>query len=199
MTQIQQIEQLAMMQVDFCGFIFYKKSPRYVLNHLTLNKVKSIQNIQKVGVFVNDSAEEILEIGKKANLDFIQLHGDESVETGKQISEQIPVIQVFSVNSESTDIQHKINEWKEVATYFLFDTKTPKYGGSGKKFDWQILSELHIPKPYFLSGGIDAKTELDFQSWKNPPFALDINSKFEVEPGVKDVEIVKEFQKQIKE
>ena len=215
LTKSDQIEELVSLKIDFLGFIFYKKSPRYVMNSLDLEEIKAIKHIGKVGVFVNESVEKIIEISEKANLNFIQLHGDESddfiSELKKELNPEIKLIKVFRIGSERENLKSKIQNLKYEVDYFLFDTDSKSFGGTGKSFDWQILNDLEINKPYFLSGGISLENIDDLQNFvkvnqsKNKtltklvskPFALDINSKFEIEPGNKNLEKIKEFQSRI--
>lgn len=202
-TQIEQAVALNQLHIDFVGFIFYKKSPRYILNHLTENDIKNIKgNYKKTGVFVNASTEEILKTATACELDYIQLHGDESPDICKRISSEKPVIKSFGVK-DATNLNEKIKAYSDNVDYFIFDTSSKNHGGTGRKFDWNILQKLHINKPYFLSGGIDDKDIADIHSLTNSDagkylFSLDINSKFEITPGVKDVEKIRRFMQQLK-
>ena len=197
LTKLDQIEELISLKADFLGFIFYKKSPRYVLDSLTLEEIKAIKHSGKVGVFVNESIEQIIEISEKAKLNFIQLHGDESdefiSELREQLSPEIKIIKVFRIGTELENLKFKIQNLKSNVDYFLFDTDSKSFGGTGNSFDWQILNEVEIPKPYFLSGGISEENIENIKLLKRKPFALDINSKFEIEPGNKNINKIKEF------
>ena len=197
LTKLDQIEELISLKADFLGFIFYKKSPRYVLDSLTLEEIKAIKHSGKVGVFVNESIEQIIEISEKAKLNFIQLHGDESdefiSELREQLSPEIKIIKVFRIGTELENLKFKIQNLKSNVDYFLFDTDSKSFGGTGNSFDWQILNEVEIPKPYFLSGGISEENIENIKLLKQKPFALDINSKFEIEPGNKDIEKIVNF------
>lgn len=197
LTKLDQIEELTALKADFLGFIFYKKSPRYVLDSLDLEEIKAIKHTGKVGVFVNESLEKIIEISEKAGLNFIQLHGDESddfiSELRKKLNPEIKIIKVFRIGTDLENLKFKIQNLKSDVDYFLFDTDSKAFGGTGKTFKWQILNELEIPKPYFLSGGISPINFNDIQNIRQHPFALDINSKFEIEAGNKDLEKIKNF------
>lgn len=197
LTKTDQIHELISMKVDFLGFIFYKKSPRYVLNHLSLSEISGIKHSGKVGVFVNESVENIVAISEDTTLNYIQLHGDEEEnfidELRNKLNKEIKIIKVFRVGNESGNLKFKIQNLKSDVDYFLFDTDSKAFGGTGKTFNWQILNELEIPKPYFLSGGISPINFNDIQNIRQHPFALDINSKFEIEAGNKDLEKIKNF------
>lgn len=198
LTQLDQIRKLVALQIDFLGFIFYKKSPRFVLNYLTLEEIKSTNHHGKVGVFVNENLEKIVEIAEKAKLNFIQLHGDESekfiIELREKFNPEIAIIKVIRVGNEtSNEIQKTINNQPSIVNYLLFDTDSKAFGGTGKLFDWNILNDLKIDKPYFLSGGISEENINQLAIIKNQPFALDINSKFEIEAGNKNLEKIKKF------
>ena len=216
LTKMDQIQELISMNVDFLGFIFYGKSPRFVLNHLSLEGISAINHQKKVGVFVNETIEKIVEISEKANLNFIQLHGDEDEDFTKRLrqslSEKVEIIKVIRVGNQKTEeLKKTINHQPSTINYFLFDTDSKAFGGTGKSFDWQLLNEIEIPKPYYLSGGISLENIKNLQNFVkvnmsenktltklNTPFALDINSKFETEPGIKNLEKIKTFKSLLK-
>lgn len=198
LTQLDQIRELVALKIDFLGFIFYEKSPRYVLNHLNLKEIAEIPHFRKVGVFVNESIKAIVEIASEAQLDIIQLHGDEDekfmLQLRQLIGENIKIIKVIRIGNQSSDeLQKTINQQPTTINYLLFDTDSKAFGGTGKSFDWNILNEIKIPLPYFLSGGISLENFHEVKTINHQPFALDINSKFEIEPGIKDLEKIKEF------
>ena len=197
LTKTDQIHELISMKIDFLGFIFYEKSPRYVLNHLSLSQISGIKHSGKVGVFVNESVENIVAIAEDTALNYIQLHGDEEEnfidELRNKLNKETKIIKVFRVGKEFENLKFKIQNLKSDVDYFLFDTDSKAFGGTGKTFNWQILNELDIPKPYFLSGGISPENCKDIRNIKQQPFALDINSKFETEAGNKDLEKIKNF------
>ena len=201
LTKLDQIVELVQMNIDFLGFIFYEKSPRYVLNALTLNEIKSIQHRGKVGVFVNENIPTILEISEKAGLNYIQLHGDENedfiIELRQNLKEEVKIIKVFRIpiviprNEESQRFFTSLLAVQNDIDYVLFDTDSKSFGGAGKTFDWQILNELEINIPYFLSGGISEENIENIKQLELQPFALDINSKVEIEPGNKNINKIK--------
>lgn len=203
LTRLNQIKELIELKVDFLGFIFYKKSPRYVLNHLSLEQILEINHQGKVGVFVNEDLEKIIEISEQAKLNFIQLHGDETEdfisELRQKLNPKIGIIKVIRIgNQTSEELQKIINPQPTTINYLLFDTDSKAFGGTGKTFDWNILNEIKISKPYFLSGGISLENVEDLKNINQKPIALDINSKFEIEAGNKDLEKIKEFLSLIK-
>lgn len=203
LTKLNQIKELIDLKVDFLGFIFYEKSPRYVLNHLSLEQISEINHQAKVGVFVNEDLEKIIEISGQADLNFIQLHGDETEEfiseLRQKLNPEIGIIKVIRVGSQtSEELQKTINQQPITLNYLLFDTDSKAFGGTGKTFDWEILNEMEIPIPYFLSGGISLENIHQLSTINHQPIALDINSKFEIEPGNKDLEKIKEFIKLLK-
>jgi len=203
LTKLNQIQELISMNIDFLGFIFYEKSPRFVLNHLSLEEISEINHQGKVGVFVNESIEKITEISEKANLNFIQLHGDEDEEFVKRLrlklSKNIKIIKVIRIGNQSFDeLQKTINQQPSTVNYLLFDTDSKAFGGTGKTFDWQILNEIEIPIPYFLSGGISLENLENLKILNQKPLVLDINSKFETEPGIKNLEKIKTFKSLLK-
>ena len=198
LTKLVQIEELVSLKTDFLGFIFYKKSPRYVLDSLDLEEIKSIKHQGKVGVFVNESLQQIIEISEKTELNYIQLHGDESdefiSELRKKLNAEIGIVKVIRIGNQSKDeIQKTVNYQLSTINYLLFDTDSKSFGGTGKSFNWQILNELEITKPYFLSGGILEENIENIKLLTQKPFALDINSKFEVEPGNKNIAKIVNF------
>ena len=203
LTKINQIQELISLNTDFLGFIFYEKSPRFVLNHLSLEEISEINHQGKVGVFVNETVEKISEISEKAKLSFIQLHGDEDekfiLQLRQILGNNIKIIKVIRIGNQSFDeLQKTINQQPSTVNYLLFDTDSKAFGGTGKTFDWQILNEIEIPIPYFLSGGISLENIHQRSTINHQPLALDINSKFEIEPGNKNLEKIKIFKSLLK-
>ena len=203
LTKIDQIQELISMNVDFLGFIFYEKSPRFVLNHLSLKEISEINHQGKVGVFVNESIKAIVEITTESQLDIIQLHGNENekfiLQLRQILGNNIKIIKVIRIGNQSFDeLQKTINQQPSTVNYLLFDTDSKAFGGTGKTFDWQILNEIEIPIPYFLSGGISLENIHQLSTINHQPLALDINSKFETEPGIKDLEKIKNFTQIVK-
>ncbi len=184
----QNISALNSLGIDYLGFIFYPKSPRYMADVLPPSFLELVpEHIKKVGVFVNESAENMIELGKKFHLQVLQLHGNETPETCQQVKDAgFEVFKVFSVGEEFDFATTE--PYNEVADYFLFDTKTPEHGGSGKQFNWEMLYKYKGNKPFFLSGGIGPGDAMAIRRFNHPQFfGIDLNSKFETEPGMKDV------------
>jgi len=196
MTEIDQVKQLDAMGVDFAGFIFYPKSPRYVLRHLAGEQVKKARlRLGKVGVFVNASYDEVMKQVDSFGLDMIQLHGDETPRLCEQLASYITVIKVFRLG-ENDPVDWIIKPYQDSCDMFLFDTEGVGYGGTGKKFNWETLKPAHIDKLFFLSGGIELGDVERLKAFEREPvarklFAIDINSKFETSPGVKDLKKVR--------
>jgi phosphoribosylanthranilate isomerase len=199
LTNIDQFNQLDELGVDFGGFIFYPKSPRYVFKHLprmTIKKAKG-KKINKVGVFVNEVAEEVIRAVDDCGLYLVQLHGDETPRYCEKIANYVSVIKAFRIR-EDDDILWKIKDYQEAADMFLFDTAGTGYGGTGQQFDWEKLAALEIRKPFFLSGGIGPEDVAAIQRFTNLPvakdlFAVDVNSKFETAPGIKNMQRIESF------
>jgi phosphoribosylanthranilate isomerase len=197
MKDPQNIKDLVKLPIDLIGLIFYEKSPRYV-GDLDAKIMEIVPpSIQKTGVFVNASIKTILDRVQQYGLQVVQLHGDESPAFCRELKRHgIRVIKAFSI--EEADDLARCVFYENVCDYFLFDTKTPQYGGSGKKFDWRILAFYQGETPFFLSGGIgveeaEAIHQLDFPQL----YAVDLNSKFEILPGLKDIGKIQQFVSQI--
>jgi phosphoribosylanthranilate isomerase len=184
---------------DYLGFIFYPKSKRFVGSDFSEETLTLVpETIQKAGVFVDETPEKVLEICKHLNLDVAQLHGNETPEYCRKIQNSgITVFKAFSVD-ESFDFE-QLNNYFGVCDYFLFDTKGHLPGGTGQKFNWQLLEKYTGSVPFFLSGGIgpdDLEAVLQFS---HPQlFGIDINSGFEISPALKDVVKVKKFIQEIR-
>lgn len=190
------ILEVSKLLPDYMGFIFWEKSSRFFDSEIP-NLPKSIQ---KVGVFVNETLEEIISKIKKYDLNLIQLHGNESVAFCESLKEEkVKIIKVFSVND---DFDFSILEpFETVCDYFLFDTKGKLPGGNGIVFDWKVLEKYPSTKPFFLSGGIgidEIQSIQELLKTNLPIHAIDINSKFEIEPGLKNIQLLKDFKTHIK-
>lgn len=187
LKSLENIGGLTRLGLDYMGFIFYPKSPRFMMETIPPSFMKELEGIKKVGVFVNETADLVAEVAKKFHLDTVQLHGKETPETCKTLKDK--GFEIFKVFSVGEDFDFSDTEaYVEVADYFLFDTKTPQHGGSGKKFNWDVLYNYKLDKPFILSGGIGPDDVSEIKRFNHPKMAgIDLNSKFETEPGVKDV------------
>jgi len=195
----ENIEAISTLKPDFMGFIFYPKSPRFAepLDVLALKKLPF--SIKKIGVFVNENLENILTIAFTYKLDGVQLHGTELVDMCKELkSAGYIVIKAFPI-AEAYNFK-VTKDYEGACDYFLFDTKTDAFGGSGVKFNWSMLDEYVGKTPFLLSGGIasdDAEAILKIEHSK---FAgVDLNSKFELKPGLKDQQKLKIFLNNLKQ
>ncbi len=182
------ILEVASLRPDYMGFIFYKGSKRFVGDDFEMPEIDS--SIKKVGVFVNEQLEIVYDKINRYKLDFVQLHGNESPE----FCEHLPgsnIIKAFGV-SEAFDFS-ALEEYTPFCKYFLFDSIAGQTGGSGKKFNWAILSAYQLDIPYFLSGGIGPGDKHLVEKASQDPYlcTIDVNSKFEIEPGLKDVSKLK--------
>lgn len=205
------ISQVADLRPDYLGFIFYKKSARHVSSSIP----ELPESIKKVGVFVDENLEDVIEQINKHQLQAVQLHGKESPEYCDALRHaelvsvshkknlkpvHVEIIKVFSIKNEFNF--EVLKPYEEVCDYFLFDTKGKLPGGNGYTFNWNVLNNYPSTKPFFLSGGIGLDQVEDIKKFKQSEastycYALDVNSKFEVEPGLKSIEKLKEFKKSL--
>jgi len=196
-TQFKQLQQLEALNIDYAGLIFYKDSPRYMGDKITGKQVKDADfDIKKVGVFVNPGYSELLDAIDEYGLDIVQLHGNETPEMCEELSAEVEVIKAFRVEAGTTNIDEMVADYDAVCDYYLFDTAGLKesFGGTGQQFDWGILKKAKIEKPFFLSGGIGPDDAAKVKAFKHPDFfAVDVNSKFELSPGLKDMAAVLKF------
>ncbi len=193
------IHDVAGLGPDLLGFNFYSVSPRYcgeVLKPADLSGLPFSPG--KAGIFVNTFIDDIVAIFRRYNLDYVQLHGGETAAFCEQISlSGIPVIKAFHVD-EQFDFR-QLKPYIPFTRSFLFDTPTVNYGGSGKRFNWELLKRYDLGHPFFLSGGIGPGDAEDLLAFNHPALAgVDVNSRFESEPGLKDPEILGAFIRKIK-
>lgn len=189
------IEAVVKLRPDFMGFILYDKSARYYEGQLP----EIPKSIQKVGVFVNADLTDLRNTIEAFDLDIVQLHGNESPEFCRDLNE-IKVIKVFSIKDEF-DFS-LLKPYEEVCDYYLFDTKGELPGGNGYVFDWNVLKNYPSTKPYFLSGGIGLDELENIKEFKHSSaskycYAVDVNSKFEIEPGMKKIEELEKFKHEL--
>lgn len=183
------IQALVGLPIDYIGFIFYAQSSRFVATQANCTIPLSIK---KVGVFVNASLDEIKEKIEQYDLQVVQLHGDESPAFCKEV--QALGIETFKAFGVDSDFEwESIKGYEEVVDYFLFDTKSNAYGGTGQTFNWDKLKENPYPKPYLLSGGISIENIQDAAQFEDDRLVgLDLNSKFETLPAVKNIDLLKQ-------
>ena len=210
-TQLKQLQQLDGLNIDFAGLIFYKDSPRYLGDKIAKDELKESDfDVKKTGVFVDAEMIDMLDAIDEYGLDVIQLHGNENPEVCADLSEEVEVIKVFHIGDGKVNIDEMVAPYDEVCDYYLFDTsplpaspggggaKAALPGGTGKKFDWKILAKAKIEKPFFISGGISLEDVPAIKKFKHPDFyGIDINSKFEKEPGVKDMGLVLKLKQEL--
>ena len=215
MRDARNIREVSQLGVDMIGMIFYPKSPRYVemqSSHAGIIpdyakegiNIKSAKSPARVGVFVDDMVQNIVTRVVNYHLDYVQLHGNEPREMCENlrltldpdIRPGIKIIKAISV-SDASDIQ-KYKEYVGAVDLFLFDTKCKTVGGSGRQFDWQVLEQYDGEVPFLLSGGIGPEDASRLHAFHHPKcIGIDLNSRFEIEPGVKDVEKLKGFLNEI--
>lgn len=194
MRETSNIAHLQLLSPDYMGFIFYEKSKRYAGDTLEPSALSALnKSIERVGVFVNASNEEIAERITSFHLDLVQLHGDETPEQCRALKQQgISVIKAFAVDG-SFDFGMTA-PYEAVCDYFLFDTKGEGYGGTGKTFDWEVLKQYNNKVPFFLSGGVDVDSVSKIRELQGLNIhAIDINSRFETEPGIKNIDKIRQF------
>jgi phosphoribosylanthranilate isomerase len=186
----ENIKAVAALQPDYVGFIFYGKTPRFA-GDLPVDVLAEIPaGINKVAVFVNETAENIRSVIDKYDFDFIQLHGNETPAFCKSLKDDAIIIKAFGID-KNFDFE-QLKRYKNKADMFLFDTKTDIHGGSGETFDWSMLDKYDMDIPFFISGGLSPENIEDAMSITHPAFyGVDLNSKFEVSPGLKDIDKLK--------
>ena len=197
---LHQLQEISTLPADLTGLIFYPASPRSVIGYLTAADVKAYKSAaHKVGVFVNESAENILKTVEDYGLDKVQLHGDETVVECSQISDHVNLIKAFRIEDLQTDIDKMVKPYEDVCDFYLFDkSSSGVYGGTGQKFNWSVLENASINKPFFLSGGITTEDVELLKNFSHPFFyGIDINSRFEISPGIKNIEMIKSFMQQL--
>ena len=195
----ENILQIASLKPDYLGFIFWEKSARFFDGILP----EFPKSIQKVGVFVDADLDEIISKINQHDLDLVQLHGNESASFCKELKLiNIPIIKAFSVDSDF-DFE-KLSNYDEVCDYFLFDTKGKLPGGNGSVFDWNLLENYKLSTPYFLSGGIGLQEVTNIEEFIKSDISkycvtIDVNSKFEIQPGLKNEKEILKFKKMLNE
>jgi phosphoribosylanthranilate isomerase len=201
-TSVKQLKQLDGLNIDYAGMIFYKGSSRYAGDKIAKEELKGADlDIKKVGVFVNPEMIDVLDAIDEYGLDAVQLHGDESPEMCEDLGSEVEVIKAFRIGNGDENIDKLVEPYDDVCDFYLFDTavKNGEPGGTGQQFDWSVLNKSRIEKPFFLSGGISLDDAAKIKAFRHSDFyGIDINSKFEKEPGVKDMALVLQFLQALK-
>jgi phosphoribosylanthranilate isomerase len=192
LRESENIQEVSVLSPDYMGFIFYKNSPRYVPDDFVMPDISN--SIQKLGVFVNEVPDRILQLVKKHRFNFVQLHGDEVIEDCEVLKQnEIKVIKAFSIHNQF-DFK-LLDRYQAVVDYLLFDTKGKYYGGNAQPFDWAMLRKYNQKIPFFLSGGL---TKYNIQYVRDildmNIHALDLNSGVELSPGLKSVTKIRDIQ-----
>ncbi|TCS87844.1 phosphoribosylanthranilate isomerase [Anseongella ginsenosidimutans] len=200
MRGAENIREAAILRPDYMGFIYYRKSPRYVGDNFKPVWGPEMEGVRKTAVFVNEPLESVQEIVNCLQFEAVQLHGEESpAYCGELKQAGMEVLKAFGI-APGFDFR-QLEAYEQVADFFLFDAKTSAYGGSGKSFAWEQLMEYTGSKPFFLSGGLDTdnvKLAVDAAA-ELPLYALDLNSRFESAPGVKNIQKLTEAIRLIKQ
>ncbi|TCJ13756.1 phosphoribosylanthranilate isomerase [Flaviaesturariibacter flavus] len=194
LTSAAQMEQAYELGADYVGMVLYKGSKRSLLPVLEREKeaIRAL-TVAKVGVFVNEDCDRILDLADQLGLTSIQLHGNESPEFCDTVRQRVNIIKAFRISS-GTDIDELVKPYHGVCDFFLFDTQGETYGGTGQAFDWGLLEKPLVDKLFFLSGGIGPGDVQKVRDFYHPfHFGIDINSRFETAPGVKDMALVASF------
>lgn len=198
MREFDNVSDVAALKPDYMGFIFYPESPRFVktMAYELMCMAKSFY-VEPVAVFVNVSAVSVLKYAEMYGFSNVQLHGNETPETCIALREEgLKVIKAFSIDN-CLDLE-ETKFYRDCCDYFLFDTKTSSYGGSGSKYNWRVLQKYNGSTPFFLSGGIGPNDADSILAFEHPGFlGIDINSRFETRPGLKDIQLLKSFINQL--
>ena len=196
MRDAENIREVEALGIDMMGFIFWPKSKRYVSECPTY-----LPKCKRVGVFVDEDIEQVQRIAKDYALDIIQLHGSESPDYILQLGSvcgDIATIKAFNIATIDDFAQTK--PYEGVVDYFLFDAKAQLPGGNGEKFDWSVLTDYHGETHFLLSGGIGLDDAERITTFHHPKcIGIDLNSRFEITPGLKDVNKLREFIKTIQQ
>lgn len=186
------IPEVADLQPDYLGFVFYEKSARNFENEMPIIN----SNIKKVGVFVNDKISMISKKVEEFGLNVIQLHGNESENYCQELKRLHPETEIWKAFSVDEKFDFDLLKFYKSIDKILFDTKGENPGGNGQKFNWEMLENLKLGKPFILSGGIsleDVESIKNLKEKNSDLVTIDINSRFEIEPGRKDLELIKNF------
>ena len=188
MREADNIHEVEALGVDWLGLIFWPKSSRYVSEHPDYLP----QHAKRVGVFVDEALDTVKKKADAYVLDLIQLHGSESPDYIRALKASCSIIKAFSI--ATADDLEQTKDYEGLADYFLFDTKGPSVGGNGVQFNWDVLKDYHGQTPFLLSGGIGPDDAERIQAFHHPQcIGIDLNSRFELSPGLKDINKLKQF------
>ena len=190
MREAQNIRDVEALGIDWMGFIFWEKTKRNVASKPSYLP----KRCKRVGVFVDADIDFIEQKQKDFGLNIIQLHGKESPEFCKMVKKRLGTTVMKAFSFKTAEDVTKTDEYEGACDYFLFDTPTPNAGGSGKMFDWSLLDSYKGSTPFILSGGIGIGSVEALKAFSHDKWAgIDVNSKFEVEPALKDAELLRSF------
>lgn len=191
-TSLKQLQQLDGLNVDYAGLVFDENSPRYAGNSFEADEIEDADlDITAVGIFKDMEYEDIMEMVEKYDLNIVQLNGDETPELCEELNEDVDVIKKIKIGPDTESVDALIADYDNVCDYYIFDNET---GETDKKFDWKKLEKAKIEKPFFLSGGIGPEDAAAVKKFRHPDFlGVNINTRFEKQPGVKDMALVLKF------
>ena len=188
MREADNIREVEALGVDWLGLIFWPKSSRYVSERPDYLP----QHVKRVGVFVDENLDTVRKKADDYALDLIQLHGSESPDYIRALKASCSIIKAFSI--ATADDLEQTKDYEGLVDYFLFDTKGPSVGGNGVQFNWDVLKDYHGKTPFLLSGGIGPDDAERIQAFHHPQcIGIDLNSRFELSPGLKDINKLKQF------
>lgn len=199
LTSLEDARFVSGALAHFLGFIFYEKSPRFIDPAQAGAIINWIEGPQNVGVFVNQPMDDVNMIARQTGIDIVQLHGNESPEYCSLVEK--PVIKAIHIAPATTgpDLEKSVTSYLEVVDYFLFDTKVEgQWGGTGQTFDWSLIQDLTEGLPFFLSGGLDASNVREACRDVHP-YAVDLSSGLELEPGIKDYDKIEDFMNEMRD
>lgn len=199
LTNLEDARFVSGALADYLGFIFYEKSPRYVEPAEAGAIINWLEGPKKVGVFVNQSIDEVNDIARQTGVDLVQLHGDEPEHYCSLIEKPIIKVLHISGDEDADELQDMVDRYEDHVSYYLFDTKADGlWGGTGKTFDWSLIEGLQINAPYFLSGGLKPDN-VKKAITETKPYGIDISSGLEAEPGLKDFGKVEDLMDSMRE
>jgi phosphoribosylanthranilate isomerase len=197
MTDPANVEEVAQLKPEYLGFILYKGSPRYVDIETAARLSRNIPStIMKAGVLVNETLENAVSIAHTGIFDLLQLHGDETVEYCARLSEEMSIMKAFRISDR---LPYVIGDYLPFCKMFLFDSSGEKFGGTGIKFNHSLLDSYALDKEFILGGGMSSEDHEYLRTIKNEKMSgIDLNSRFEIKPGIKNINLLKEFIQKIR-